>query len=153
MIQDSVKVTTFVAVPQAKAFAVFTDEIEAWWQRGPRFRAVPAKLVLEPRLGGRIFHQGDAGPLHELGTITAWSPPSHFAFTWRAINFAPSESTLVSVSFVPSGTGTRVTLEHSGFASLRPDHPVRHGEPPPIFLGRLGRWWGDLLTSYRHIIA
>jgi DNA-binding transcriptional ArsR family regulator len=49
----------------------------------------------------------------------------------------------------PLGRGTRVTVEHRGFASLRPGHPVRHGEEARAFVERLGRWWGDLLTSLR----
>jgi len=40
-------------------------------------------------------------------------------------------------------------LVHSGFASLRPDHPVRHGEEAAVFVGRLGMWWSELLTALR----
>ena len=152
---DVVKVQTFVRVPVREAFDVFTLELDAWWRRGPRYRVggkQEGPLHLEPRLGGRVFQQyGAAGSsLHEMGTITAWDPPGHFAFTWRGINFAPGDpSTTVEVWFVQGEDGTRVTLEHRGFASLRPDHPVRHGQNDVEFIGQLGRWWGALLTSLR----
>ncbi len=45
--------------------------------------------------------------------------------------------------------GTRVTLEHRGFAALRDDHPVRHGKPAVEFIRDMGLWWGSLMTSLR----
>ncbi len=33
---DRVVVTTLVAVDPATAFAVFTEEVDAWWRHGPR---------------------------------------------------------------------------------------------------------------------
>lgn len=151
---DRVRVETFVRIPIADAFEVFTLEIDQWWRRGPRYRIGgkhPGTLHLEPRLGGRIFEQYGAGGsvLHEIGVVTAWEPPAHFAFTWRAINFAPGQVTTVDVAFAASGDGTRVTLEHRGFASLPDDHPVRHGKPVEEFIRDLGMWWGTLLTSMR----
>ncbi len=154
IVGDKVRVQTFVAVPIADAFEVFTAEIDQWWRTGPAYRIGgkhPGPLHLEPRLHGRLFqHFGPTGSaLHEIGTITVWDPPSHFAFTWRGINFASDESTLVEVWFEPRNDGTRVTLEHRGFASLRDDHPVRHGKPIAEFIGELGMWWAALLTSLR----
>ena len=152
---DKVRVQTFVRVPIAKCFDVFTLELDAWWRHGRAYRVGGKKegaLHLEPRLGGRVFQEyGDRGSsVHEIGTITAWNPPAHFAFTWRGLNFIEADpSTQVEVWFEASGEGTRVTLEHRGFAALRADHPVRHGQPVVEFIGELGRWWGSLVTSLR----
>jgi uncharacterized protein YndB with AHSA1/START domain len=153
MTGDKVRVTTFVAVSPADAFAVFTDEIDRWWRRGPAYRVggrSPGTLHLEPRLGGRIFEQDDAGAaLHEAGTITAWEPPNRLVFTWRSVTFVPGETTTVEVLFEASGEGTRVTLEHRGWTTIRDDHPVRHGKDVPAFIRDLGMWWAALLTSLR----
>lgn len=154
VVGDQARVQVFVRVPIADAFEVFTLEIDQWWRRGPRFRvggAQPGTMHLEPKLGGRVFEQyGDAGRgLHEIGTITAWDPPAHFAFSWRGVNFAPGQATVVEVWFEARPGGTRVTLEHRGFAALPPDAPVRHGKPVDVFIGDLGQWWGSLLTSLR----
>ena len=83
------------------------------------------------------------------GSITAWRPPAFFSFEWRATNFAPGESTRVEVTFEAVPTGTRVTVVHAGWAALRDDHPVRHGQPSAAFLRAKGLWWGDLLTALR----
>jgi hypothetical protein len=68
---------------------------------------------------------------------------------WRASNFAPGEHTEVEVVFRPVGRGTHVTVTHRGWAAIRPDHPVRHGQEAPAFLRMIGLWWGDLLTTLR----
>jgi hypothetical protein len=44
----------------------------------------------------------------------------------RAANwftFVPGETTHVDITFIATGTG--VTVEHTGWSKLRPDHPVR----------------------------
>jgi len=153
---DKVSVMVTVAVEPAVAFEVFTQEIDLWWRKGIAYRVAgrrPGMLVLEPGLGGRLFEQyeGPAGPaVHEAGRITTWQPPSHLAFEWRATNFAPGEVTFVDVRFTATESGgTQVALEHRGFAALRPDHPLRHGEPVPEFIRQVGQWWAGLLTSLR----
>jgi uncharacterized protein YndB with AHSA1/START domain len=148
---DKATVTMFVDVAPSDAFDVFTTEIDLWWRRGPAYRVAgkqPGVLHLEPRLGGRIFEEyGDGTKVYEVGTITAWDPPDHLAFEWRSITFVPGETTWVDVRFLASGDGTRVTLEHRGWAAIRGDHPVRHDKPSGQFLGGLGMWWAGLLRS------
>lgn len=150
---DQVTVTVFVDVAPAAAFDAFTNEIDQWWRRGPAYRAFGPQsgvLHLEPKLGGRLFEQLAVGEaVHEAGRITAWQPPARVAFEWRSITFVPGEVTYVDVRFVASGTGTRVTVVHSGWAAIRGDHPVRHAKPTTAFLADLGRWWGALMTSLR----
>lgn len=152
---DAVTVMVHVRVPPPEAFAVFTEDIDQWWRRGPAYRVAgrsPGTFHLEPRLGGRLFEsyrRGEQELLHEAGTITAFDPPALLAFEWRASNFQGDEVTFVEVRFAARGEGTDVTLVHSGWAALRPDHPVRHGEDTAKFLRTLGSWWGQLLTALR----
>ncbi|HEY0192749.1 MAG TPA: SRPBCC domain-containing protein [Kofleriaceae bacterium] len=152
---DAASVTMFVGVDPADAFEVFTTDIDQWWRRGPRFRAGAgaSTLHLEPRLGGRFYElyaprqAADALARHELGEVLAWDPPGHLAFEWRATNFVAGETTRVDIFFTASGAGTSVRLIHSGWAALRGDHPVRHGQPTGPFLAGRGMWWTDLLRA------
>lgn len=153
---DRVRVETFVRVPQAQAFAVFTEEIDRWWRRGFAFRASgrgPGTMYMETRAGGRIFERygGEASCLHEVGTIVAWEPPAHLVFEWRGMNFVPGEATVVEIWFEPAGEGTRVRLEHRAWSTIRPDHPVRHGHPPVEFLGQIAMWWAAHLRGLRDL--
>jgi uncharacterized protein YndB with AHSA1/START domain len=144
-----------VKVPRDVAFKVFTEEIDQWWRRGPRFRSSGKHagiIHLEPRVGGRMFESFDtaSGPkVVETGRITVWEPPSRMVLSWRAANFKPDEHTQVEVLFVESASGTQVTVVHTGFALLRKDHPVRHGQEDAAFVMGMGMHWGALLTALR----
>ena len=152
---DGARAMVQVAVPPAVAFVKFTQEIDQWWRRGPRFRNAPGEgglICIEAGIGGRVFESfSDRGAdcVVELGRVLAWEPPRHLSFAWRNSNFAPGEQTLVEIDFEPSGSGTRVTVQHSGWNQLRADHPARHGLATAAFLEHTGRWWGDQLTALR----
>jgi len=149
---DKVRVETFVRVPIEDCFRYFTEEIDQWWRRGPAYRLAKGKtgtMKLAPKLGGKMTEHLDDGTSREIGTITTWEPPAHFVMEWRGYNFREGEKTTVEVWFESSGEGTRVKLEHRGWASLPADHPVRHGKPVEAFIRDVGMWWGGNLTSLR----
>src|SRR5882724_513481 len=98
---DSARVTVGVALPPPEAFRIFTEEIELWWRRGPRFRSAPGDsglIALEPRLDGRVFESYTVNAREhvvEIGRIRVWEPPRRLLFDWRASNFAAAEHTEV----------------------------------------------------------
>lgn len=147
---DSVVVTTLVAVDPATAFEVFTEDVDRWWKRGPRYRVSgDRRLCFEPGVGGRLVVYQESGGAHELGRILVWKPADRLVFEWRARNFEPDQVTEVDVRFEPADRGTRVTLEHRGWDGLPRDHPVRHGLEGAAFTSMMGQWWADLLVSHR----
>lgn len=152
---DRVRVTISVGVEPEIAFRVFTEEIDQWWKRGPAYRISKNDrgfLHMEPRVGGRLFESFETSTgtrVLQTGEVKVWDPPARLVFDWRAVNFAPSEKTEVEVCFDPTPTGTLVTLTHRGWSTIRPDHPVRHGDDVQPFLRRMGLWWSALLGSLR----
>jgi uncharacterized protein YndB with AHSA1/START domain len=144
-----------VEVAPAAAFRLFTEEIEAWWRRGLKYRLAGRQrgiIHLEAGVGGRLFESFESGGqtrVVETGRVTAWDPPARLVFEWRAANFAPAESTEVEVVFQASAGGTLVTVTHRGWSRIRPDHPARHGLAVDAFIRSMGLWWGDLMTSLR----
>ena len=109
-------------------------------------------LCLEPKVGGRLFESFDAdGRPHvvEVGRVLVWQPPRALNFTWRNANFAPHEQTQVDVQFEAAGSGTLVTVTHTGLASLPSDHPARHGLQGAEFCRMIGLWWADQFSSLR----
>ena len=152
---DQAKVMMLVRVPQEDAFRIFTEEIDGWWRAGKKFRMGKNRSIvhLEPKLGGRLFETFSARSgvekTLETGIVTSWEPPKRIVFEWRASNFRPDEKTEVEVLFEPSPSGTNVTVIHRGWASIRPDHPARHGEEMSAFTRSLAAWWGELMTSMR----
>lgn len=152
---DQAKVSVAVAVPPAEAFRVFTEEIELWWRRGPRYRVAGHRrgiIRLEPGVGGRLFESfdGEQGPrVVQTGEVTCWEPPSRLVLEWRNVSFAPHEKTEVEVLFAAAGSGTLVTVIHRGWSSIRADHPARHGMEVEAFVRMIGMWWGELATALR----
>ncbi len=108
-----------VSVPVERAFEVFTAEIGTWWPL--RTHAVDTErsetVVMEGRVGGRLFERTAAGKEHAWGAIVAWEPPSRVTYSWHP---GRGEETAqeVEVTFMPEGDGTRVRIRHYGWENL-----------------------------------
>jgi hypothetical protein len=151
---DRARATTLVAVAPEHAFELFTEQVDAWWKRGPRYRFRAGRdgtMRFEPGVGGRLVEVYDesAGDVYEVGRVRIWKPPERLVFDWRGNTFAPGERTEVEVWFEPVPGGTRVTIEHRGWDALPEDHPTRHGLRGEAFVSMIGLWWAELLVAIR----
>lgn len=108
--------TAVVIRPPAEAFAIFTDEIGAWWP-------VPTHSVFGERSGGVHFIDGR---LVELGTdgsestwaeVLEWDPPRKLALAWHPGGVAENANR-VEVTFEAADAGTRVQVRHDGWESF-----------------------------------
>jgi uncharacterized protein YndB with AHSA1/START domain len=104
--------------------------------------ALRAAAARDADTGERVF---------EVGRIEVWEPPSRLVFTWKNATFAESDRSEVEVTFAATSRGTLVTVTHRGWASLRPDHPARHGLATDAFIRSVALWWGQLMTSLREL--
>jgi uncharacterized protein YndB with AHSA1/START domain len=113
----SVVRTVDVAVDAATAFAIFTEEIDVWYERGAYSFNDPERAVAIRFEDGRLLEVYDDGEPYEMGRVTAWIPGERLAFVYRSVHL-PLEGTVVEVRFEPTAEGTRVTLEHRGLERL-----------------------------------
>jgi uncharacterized glyoxalase superfamily protein PhnB len=98
-----------VGLDPAAAFAVFTEELDYWWQRGPINNWDSARVQemrCEPGVGGRLLEIYDeaAGDMLELARITLWEPGARLA--WQS----SVDDVRIEVVFEPIDTGTRVSI-------------------------------------------
>lgn len=102
-----------------EAFEIFTARLATWWplNRFSIHQADAASCGIEPRLGGEVFEVARDGARAVWGRVIAWEPPRMFAMTWHPGRAAESAQE-VEVHFLPSADGTRVELEHRGWAKL-----------------------------------
>jgi uncharacterized protein YndB with AHSA1/START domain len=114
--------TAAVEVPcdPRAAFTIFTGDIGTWWKRGTRYwndSARGVELRFEPRVGGRLLevHDAKTGEGFEIGRVLVWEPGKRLVFTWRQDDWPAAEFTEVEIRFEPAGSGTLVTVEHSGW--------------------------------------
>lgn len=144
---DHVRVTTLVAADPATTFAVFTEEIDQWWRRGPRYRGEgeASVIVLEAGVGGRLLELGAGRREQEIGRVLVWEPSTRLVLGWS--RDGGGVSTEVEVGFVAEADGTRVTIEHRGWDRVPAEQRARQGLIGHAFSDVLGLWWGDLMTG------
>jgi uncharacterized protein YndB with AHSA1/START domain len=110
-----------VPIPPPAAVERFTAEIHRWWPVATHsmFGAQSAHVGFEARVGGRLFERRRDGEETTWGSVAAWEPPARVAFSWH-VGRGPEGAQRVEVTFAPEpgGTGTVVTLVHSGWESL-----------------------------------
>ncbi len=99
-----------LAVSHDRAFALFTEQIDAWWPSERRhIQPGPSVVVLTHE---RFFEVSGAGLTVELGAIRAWEPPHRIVLDWYPGTGADAP-TEVEVTFVAEGeTATRVSVVH-----------------------------------------
>jgi uncharacterized protein YndB with AHSA1/START domain len=106
-----------VKATPAKAFDMFTAGMGRWWIKSHSInKASPIKAVIvEPKVGGAWFEQGEDGSKCTWGKVLAWDPPSRLVLSWQIdahFQYDPSLETEVEIRFVPFGEETEVQLEH-----------------------------------------
>jgi len=134
------------ATPE-RAFAVFTQEIGAWWRPSGLFQTTPRAPGLLAFTDGRLTETLANGKVHEIGKVLVWEPPERLVFSWRQANFPPELHTEVEVRFEPVGEQTRVSVEHRGFHQVPAESAARHGFPDQALLARLAEYWQAQLRA------
>ena len=137
-----VRVTVYVAVDSVTAFEVFTEEIDAWYLRGPHHFFDPARAVairFEPGVGGRLLevYNEATGEGREMARVTVWEPGARLVLR-------DTRDTEIDVTFEARGDETKVTLEHRGLERL----PAAEAESHARLGGRvLIAWFSDYMRE------
>ena len=138
MIQP-IKVSFTVACSPEHAFDTWTERATSWWppehtvshERG-------ARIVFEPRAGGRIFERTATGREIEWGQIVEWDRPHRLRHLWHI-------ATGVEIVFraLPDAS-THVEIEHGGWDRL--------GDVGQRWRNANVAGWDGVLPSYQNEI-
>jgi uncharacterized protein YndB with AHSA1/START domain len=111
-----------VDTPQDHAFETWTRGIGRWWPADHTHTGRSGLLiVLEGRVGGRIFERTPEGEEWDWGRVTAWEPPARLVYLWH-LKRDPAQATEVEIQFVSlAADATRVDIEHRGWEALGSD--------------------------------
>jgi len=111
---EAVRKTVLVDFAPEEAFDLFTAGIASWWPVSSHSYGEGAvtNVVFERQVGGRVYEVTAAGE-RDWGTVREFDPPSGFVLDWL---IGQASGTEVEVRFTPEGEGSRVELEHRGFA-------------------------------------
>lgn len=101
------------------AFDTYTGRIADWWD--PRYTANPETLeavMIEPRVGGRVYAMHRDLGEHDWGEVIVWEPGHTLVHTFTLAQdpTCPSE---VAVEFASSeGGGSTVRFAHGGWTEV-----------------------------------
>src|ERR1700744_2451881 len=107
-VRKSLRVKTDVA----RAFRVFTEEMDSWWPRSHHIGSSPMERVgVEGPPGGSIYQEQEDGTDCPWAQVLAWKPPHLFVFAWQVSAEWKFEHDLakcseVEVLFPPADDGT-----------------------------------------------
>ena len=137
----AIRKSVTVRVPIETAFQVFTEGMGSWWPLATKSVGLEdaETVVVEPRLGGRVYERTRSGREHDWGKVLVWEPPQRFAFSWHP-GRAPDTAQEVDVRFTAAGDDTEVALEHRGWERL-----VGPGGQIPA---HFESGWDDALARY-----
>jgi uncharacterized protein YndB with AHSA1/START domain len=146
---EPVRKTIVVRAPIERAFAVFTEQLGAWWPASHHIGAQPMELaIMEPRAGGRVYERAADGTECDWGRVLAWDPPRRVVWSWH-LNAQwqyvadPEQASEIEVRFTAVDAGqTQVQLEHRKFE--------RHGPEGVTIRNAVDSagGWGALLELY-----
>jgi hypothetical protein len=101
---EPVRVAVDVRRGVEEAFRVFTAEITTWWPVAGH-SVEPDKVaavVLEDRVGGRLYERRHDGGEADWGRVLAWEPPTRLLLAWSPNPERPAP-TEVEVRFLAAG--------------------------------------------------
>lgn len=115
------------ATPE-RAFEAFTKELGVWWpiETNSLDTENAEAIVLEPKIGGRLYQRQKDGSIIEWATVEVMDAPERLVLSWF-VGRAPTQSSTVEITFQDVGGGlTEVRLVHSGFENMEVDDPQDH---------------------------
>ena len=132
-------------VARDHAFETWTARIDQWWPRTHSWSTDPGlEVVLEPRLGGRLYERTPDGAEFEWGEVTIWDPTAKFGYLWHLKADRADASDVVVTFEALAEQRTRVSIEHIGWERLGADGLDWHDT-------EMGGWL-DLLPHYLQAI-
>jgi hypothetical protein len=126
------------------AFTIYTAYISQWWDA--RYTANPETLlniVIEPRVGGRVYATHTDLGAHTWGEVTVWEQGRRLAHTFTLAQDPAAPST-VTVEFVPDadapktehlgalGADCTLRFAHGGWSAVNAAARAKFGDWPVL---------------------
>ena len=101
------------------AFDTWTAKPSSWWPPEHTVSHEPgARIVFEPRPGGRIFERTADGREFDWGEVVEWQRPRRLRYRWRIATEATHATDVDIVFRKLADSTTRVEVEHAGWDRL-----------------------------------
>ena len=125
----SLQIRRTFPLPVATVYTAWTDPAQVKYWMAPSDDFGETEATIDLRVGGRyrfVMHAAD-GETHRVGGIYREIVPNRkLVYTW-AWESTPERESLVTVEFVPAGTGTELILTHQRFFDTEARDRHQHG--------------------------
>ena len=129
-----------VAALVEHVFEAWTSRCSSWWPFSHTMSGDEhPEIVVQPFVGGRIPERSSSGEEFDWGEILVWDPPSRLEYWWH-IFLDRDRATRVSLTFIGSELGTKVTLVNDGFEVF--------GDGAAERAGRVGSAWAMITERF-----
>jgi len=101
-----------------------------WWH--PDYTSDATTLltvVMEPRLGGRVFERHRDGHEVDWGRVTLWAPPRMLAYATHLAQPRETPSEIL-LAFEATANGCSVRFEHGGWTAANAEQRAKFREWP-----------------------
>jgi activator of Hsp90 ATPase-like protein len=113
----------------AAAFYAYAH-IGDWWHPDYTSNTTTlATVVIEPRLGGRVFERHRDGHEVDWGRVTLWAPPRVLAYATHLAQPRETPSEIL-VMFEATANGCSVRFEHGGWTEANAAQRAKFGDWP-----------------------
>jgi len=115
-----------IDAPPARVFEALTKQISAWWGRPYVIGNGARDLIVEPKVGGRVYEDWGNGAGALWGTVTGLRKPEHIEWTGR-LGMGGAVLGVVAYNLEPRGKGTLLKLSHRATGEVTPDTEKNYG--------------------------
>jgi uncharacterized protein YndB with AHSA1/START domain len=117
---EAVHRSVTVEAPIEDCWVVFTAHFRSWWPHKTHSlgREQVEAVVMEPRIGGRLYERHDDGTEKDWGRVVGWDPPYRLTVEWDLAGDDDDPPTEWEARFTADGDRTLVEIEHRGFEQL-----------------------------------
>lgn len=112
--------------PPARVFDALTKNLSAWWGAPYLIRESARDLVVEPKLGGRVYEDWGGGDGALWATVTSLKKLDHIEWTGR-IGMGGAVIGVVSFTLEARGKGTLLKLSHRASGEVTRDTERNYG--------------------------
>lgn len=146
----TVRRSTVVEAPIQRAFEVYLN-MTAWWPMATHHIGAnaPVEVVVDRRVGGRIFERDAEGNENEWGVVLEYHPYDRFVYSWHLqgdFSYDPdvTHASEIETRFISETPArTRVEIDHRRIDA--------HGATARAVFDAVSSsgGWSDLLARYR----
>lgn len=108
-----------IAAPQARVWRALVEESNAWWDRNYFMNATAKGIVVEARIGGRVYEDWGDGAGVQWYLVTGVDPPNTLMLLGQLNpTYGGPAVTMVQLVLSPKGAATILRMSETAFGRV-----------------------------------